>query len=312
MDETMKGYRYIYIILIIVTFVILTVNIIFTSHHNSQSKKSRRVDKHFFFDLLKQFDSNPRNFLYNSSNIIDRTVFDNVMDRTLFVRYLIERFAYSNFLQIGCEVENIQLFLPDNLIKSKQCIDGNDPTVINPSDYLTKLMLSGNSYDVILIELQYSVETIVQQSLNMLSKDGSLIIVDTNPNFQGIHFDNSSSAVKLQIKKIMKSLEFLVTLRQSPEIDMVTLDYDGGLTLILNRPNSFPLALTSSPTGEIIPTIHLSVDHKNFRSFGTQHPPHPPPITSFPSLESFFTSFCQFKSKFLNLISFEEIHVWLA
>ena len=77
------------------------------------SVQMRKVDKHFFFDLLPSFDvdiasKRTKNYTYSSPSISGGTsMFADIMDRVLLTRYLVDRFAYTSFIQFGCQMSHV-------------------------------------------------------------------------------------------------------------------------------------------------------------------------------------------------------------
>lgn len=89
-EDNMKAYRYIVILLALVASTVFVLKL-FSNEHDSK-RLEKRVDKHFFFELLQQVDINPREKNYNAS-VAQDSPFVGLMDRTLMARYLAERFA---------------------------------------------------------------------------------------------------------------------------------------------------------------------------------------------------------------------------
>ena len=83
------------------------------------SAQMRKVDKHFFFDLLPSFDvdiasKRTKNYTSSSSSGVSggTTMFADIMDRVLLTRYLVDRFAYTSFIQFGCQMSHVYQVLP--------------------------------------------------------------------------------------------------------------------------------------------------------------------------------------------------------
>jgi hypothetical protein len=54
------------------------------------------------------------------------SLFTGIMDRVLFTRYLVERFAFASFLQLGCagsSSSHVYQLLPDTAVPTRVCVD---------------------------------------------------------------------------------------------------------------------------------------------------------------------------------------------
>lgn len=291
MNEAMKkSFKCFLTLLALIVGIIVSINIYFASDDShSLSLIDRRVDKHFFFDLLQQGDQSPRSSSVNytiASAAGAKSYFVGVMDRTLLVRYLIERFAYSSYLQLGCQDELISDFLPASL-SSNVCVDHVVfPDVPSPSSFLASAASAGRTFDVIVIEQHYALEAVVNAALAVLSAEGALILTDTNPP------QHSKG------EPVPSQLESAVMLRVKEDLDSATLDLDGGLTVCLRRDNQAPL--TALRLGE------AGVERE---AAGVASPNSNPDMvvvdrSTYMSMPA--------RPLLLNLVSFEQLHNWLA
>ena len=126
---------------VLVTLVVL--HAVGTSHFWSLTHGSggaaRKVEKHFFFELLPSFDVDETGHRavvpsLSASAPGGASLFTGIMDRVLFTRYLVERFAFSSFLQLGCagsSSSHVYQLLPDTAVPTRVCVDAGASRVVS-------------------------------------------------------------------------------------------------------------------------------------------------------------------------------------
>ena len=265
MQPDMRAYRYLMVMIALVACFVFTLKLFSAGRSSNSPKLNRRVDKHFFFELLQQFDTNPRNFVYNHS--FDSS-FNGLMDRNLLARYLADRFAYTSFIQFGgCNIEAIHQFMPDT-VKSPGCIESQRT--------LDSILTSGSQFELILVESWSLTESVFDKILSGMDRGGTLVILDSNPS--------------VQAPSTNSFWDVIIRIRQRGDLDMATLDNDGGMTVVHYRRNSKPLNLNIL-TNTVASAPAESVDAEFTLSWD---------------------AFLANKAAILNLVSFESLHDWLA
>jgi len=359
--------------LVLTTLLLTFINI---SHVSTilLPRHIKRVDKHFFFELLSQHDPVVRHRALlqptpspSSSSLAQPAIeavplwgirraqykpelvseFTDVADRVLLVQYLVERFAYSTFLQFSCREQRTYQLLPDNKITTKLCVDavGGGTHTLDPIRFIADTVISrgqaatssssssssstsssfssgslGDSsagsrqrgYDVILVETRHlplSI-TLIDNLLSIVAAGGLLILTDTTD--------------------LQSSWREVAILRQRDWLDCATLDADYGITIVTKRRNQSPLDLRYSTTrvpGVVSSSSSSSSTGSNSNSNnntsifssdttslggGTAGREE---LTATNQQEAKSLTFDRFKAekqRVLNLLSFEDLHKWLA
>lgn len=304
-----KAISYLIALLILTSslFIILSMISGLTGHDESGLRRSwkdmRKVDKHFFFDLLPSFDLNFEiKDHYIPSQSLEPTVFSNIMDRVLFSRYLVDRFAYSSFVQFGCSRRHVYQLLPDST-KTKACFDEYEGTVrISPFIYANS-STTKKKFDFIMLEPYNITLDFVKLSLDMLNPGGVLMIVDTN----WISIKSNDTATFPAEHKALSTFNILLYLRSQHNLDVATLDVDGGLSVVFQRSNSGPLdfdQMVEFLTGE-------GLDHSNTNGiYGNNKGVKQQQQQLLANNSYHITDFLN--RNILNLMNFEDIHQWLA
>ena len=215
------------------------------------------------------------------------SLFQNIIDRVLFSQYLVKRFAYGSFLQVGgCNFDKIYSLLPESM-PIRTCLSYNHVSsktqqAVSPFEYLSK---STTKYGVILIEPEKDTEDpklIVDAALVALEDGGTIILVNTNPT-SVTHKTNQVQGPYLW--------DIAVYLRSRAGLDVATLDADGGITIV-RRSNGVSIPASSGTVPSALNPIEGSTPQPPVR--WTDHQAR---------VE---------KESILRLMSFEEIHDWLA
>lgn len=180
----------------------------------------RKPAEHFFFDLLPLFDPlGPYTYYETLPRIKQLSAFQGIADRILLSQYLTKRFAYSSFIQIGCEIEQVYSFLPET-VTDRRCLD----TASNPLNFFKT---NQSKFGLILIDsgvMQIGSDVardLADAALTSLDEDGILLLVNTNPAF------------KADLSKSLWGVAILLGDRE--DLEMATLDADGGISLIRPR-----------------------------------------------------------------------------
>eukprot|EP01041_Mallomonas_annulata_P011921 gene11921-24972_t len=292
----------------------------------------RKPAEHFFFDLLTGFDpAVPQTEYYPSSRVKSSSSFLGVIDRVLLSQYLVKRFAYKSFLQIGCHSERVYMLLPDSM-SVRDCIDKEHGTLrMRPNEFF-----AGNlsKFGVILLEDEEmkgitpsEVYAIAEASLLALEEGGILVLTDTNPFGRSEWDGGTNLPIPLSHSAVTSSSQsglwtLVASLRQRDVLEMVTLDADGGLTLVrLKQQQQSGLTLSLSLTPPVKPqpvvTVAVAVD-----SSKTGSVPVPglglglgvsgvTEIQTTPVLKDMSSNITEV-ARVLRLMSFEEVHNWLA
>lgn len=197
-------------------------------------QKMRTVDKHFFFDLLPSFDLplSDRE-VYQPSLNLQHSQFSDIMDRVLLSRYLVDRFAYSSFIQFGCNRErSIYQFLPDTSMKSRVCVDKRDGTVrSSPSTYLNSSYAQNRQFDLVVADADKLSTDLLNSYLNMLSDGGSMLLTGSNNYISG---PNKTKGIR---EEDLLNLRCIIAIRGRQDLDLATLDADRGIkTHSLSKP----------------------------------------------------------------------------
>lgn len=189
-------------------------------------QKMRTVDKHFFFDLLPSFDLPVSdNEMYQPSQNIAHSQFSDIMDRVLLSRYLVDRFAYTSFIQFGCNREqSIYQLLPDTSMKSRVCVDKRDGTIRSSATaYLNSSYAQNRQFDLVVANANNLSTDLLDSYLNMLSDGGSMLLAGSN-NFMG-----GPNKTKEIHEEDLINLRCIIAMRGRQDLDLATLDADRGI-----------------------------------------------------------------------------------
>lgn len=166
-------------------------------------------------------------------------------------------------------------------MKSPGCIE------TRASSYLDSVLGSGSKYEIVMVQSWSLNEIVMDKLLAILHKDGTLVITDTNPSGQ----------VPLGV---LSYWDILVKLRQRNDIDMATVDIDGGISIVHFRRNTRPLNVGFL----LMPDQPISGADVAATAAAPQNKAVP--------LSLMWETFLQNHVLILNLMSFESIHIWLA
>ena len=191
---------------------------------NRSWQKMRRVEKHFFFDLLPSFDLPLHDSGYTPSSSIPNSQFSRVMDRVLLSRYLVDRFAYTSFIQFGCSRDqSIYQLLPVDTVTTRICVDKREGSIrMSPSIYLNSSLILNRKFDLIFGTAELISNNFLQAFLGDLNEGGAIIIAQSNMlKFDGNHTQVVSDSYSIFLQK-------MIEIRGSYDLDVATLDADDG------------------------------------------------------------------------------------
>mmetsp|Transcript_21453 Transcript_21453/g.21577 ORF Transcript_21453/g.21577 Transcript_21453/m.21577 type:complete len:313 (+) Transcript_21453:145-1083(+) len=221
----------------------------------------RKPAEHFFFDILSGFDPPISLTAYSHMPRTESTTaFLGIMDRYLLSQYLVRRFAYSSFLEIGCPRVSIGELLPES-VTIRDCVPHSKAIEFfnsNTSKYgviiLEGQLLTGSystSHSHTLSDSSSSsslsssqLETLLQKALLYLEEGGTLILTNTNPPLLSLSSHSQEHSHTHLESGGLWSVAVLLHDRIATEV--ATLDCDGGLTLVKHSADTATL-LSSLP-----------------------------------------------------------------
>ena len=155
------------------------------------------------------------------------------MDRIILINFFIEKFGYTNYLEIGCAFD--ECF---NAINISQKV-GVDPvrggTIRKTSDEF--FSENEEKFDIIFLDgLHHCDQTLldIENSLNVLRDNGTIVLHDCKPESeieQLVPYPNNN----IWVGDVWKSVVYN---RQRPDIDIAVGNFDYGCGVIRVRPNS--------------------------------------------------------------------------
>jgi hypothetical protein len=184
-------------------------------------KHMRRVDKHFFFDLLPSFDLPLQSHnTYQPSEFIQHSQFTSIIDRVLLSRYLVDRFAYRSFIQFGCRHDrSIYQLLPETTVKIRHCVDRKDGS---PIAYLNASHAQNHLFDLIVADMENISESLLESYMNILDEGGTVVLTGSN------NFILESNKTKEITNTEAALLHQIILIRGRQDLDLATLDADTG------------------------------------------------------------------------------------
>jgi hypothetical protein len=223
----MKAGSYIFVIFLLASSLVIFLSfmseLMNKNNYGMQRswKKMRRVDKHFFFDLLPSFDLPVQNRnMYQPSEFIPHSQFTSIIDRVLLSRYLVDRFAYRSFIQFGCRLDrSIHQLLPDTTVKIRHCVDRRDGT---PIAYLNASYAQNHLFDLVVADIENISESLLESYMNILDEGGTVVLTGSN------NFILESNKTKETTPAEAALLHQLILMRGRQDLDLATLDADTG------------------------------------------------------------------------------------
>ena len=199
-------------------------------------KKMEKLSEHYQQDQeSKTYNTKKGKFFLNRRNQIDR-----IMDKPFIINFLIQRFDYKSYLEIGCR-DNTTF----NRVKIERKV-GVDPhkggTIRKTSDEF--FAANDELFDVIFIDglhLDYQVLKDIDNSLQCLSPNGTIVVHDCKPIKQDECTDNiESSKSGCWNGTVWRAI---IEAKKRTDIDVRVLDCDWGLGIIRAKENVRPLKL---------------------------------------------------------------------
>ena len=160
------------------------------------------------------------------------------------IEYLIKKNNYTNYLEIGCDQN--QLFskvLIENKIGVDPVSGGN---IRKTSDDFFKENV--NKFDIVFIDGLHTYEQVkkdILNSVNFLNENGIILVHDCMPDSLG-----KQAVPRYKMQWNGDVWKAIVDLRQKENLDIYTCEIDQGIGVITNRKNSSVLKL-NKPIGKI-------------------------------------------------------------
>jgi len=161
------------------------------------------------------------------------------MDRIKLINYLISRYRFKSYLEIGCEYN--ECF---NQIKCDSKV-GVDPerggTHRMTSDRFFELNNKNMKFDIVFIDGLHHCEQVVRDisnSLGCLTPDGIIVLHDCNPTSRELEAVPRPEPHTWWNGDVWKAIVFF---RQVMSLDTVVGDFDFGCAIIRRHPNTAPL-----------------------------------------------------------------------
>ena len=154
------------------------------------------------------------------------------------IEYLIKKNNYTNYLEIGCDQN--QLFskvLIENKIGVDPVSGGN---IRKTSDDFFKENV--NKFDIVFIDGLHTYEQVkkdILNSVNFLNENGIILVHDCMPDSLG-----KQAVPRYKMQWNGDVWKAIVDLRQKENLDIYTCEMDQGIGIISNRKNSSVLKLT--------------------------------------------------------------------
>jgi len=170
--------------------------------------------------------------------------FPNNFYRWDLIEYLIEKNNYTNYLEIGCDQN--QLFskvLIENKIGVDPVSGGN---IRKTSDDFFKENV--NKFDIVFIDGLHTYEQVkkdILNSVNFLNENGIILVHDCMPDSLG-----KQAVPRYKMQWNGDVWKAIVDLRQKENLDIYTCEMDQGIGIITNKKNSSVLKL-NKPIGKI-------------------------------------------------------------
>ena len=178
-----------------------------------------------------------KTFIENFKGKLEYNFPDNFY-RWDLIEYLIKKNNYTNYLEIGCDQN--QLFskvIIDNKIGVDPVSGGN---IRKTSDDFFKENI--NKFDIVFIDGLHTYEQVkkdILNSVNFLNENGIILVHDCMPDSLG-----KQAVPRYKMQWNGDVWKAIVDLRQKENLDVYTCEMDQGIGIISNRKNSSVLKLT--------------------------------------------------------------------
>ncbi len=167
----------------------------------------------------------------------------NNANRIILINYLIDRYRFKSYLEIGCEKD-----LCFNVVRAEHKV-GVDPIEGGTHRMTSDEFFSTNTetFDIIFIDgLHWSEQVFrdITNSLKSLNQGGIIVVHDCNPPEEIYNLYPRPLEQKEWNGDVWKAF---ISFRQDPDLDMVTGNFDWGCGVIRVLPNTDQLVLEKSP-----------------------------------------------------------------
>lgn len=169
------------------------------------------------------------------------TIEDYYSDHTDLLKYLISRFQYTKYLEIGCQND-----INFNQIKNiTEIAVGVDPvsggTIRATSDeyFFQNDQIYSDRYDLIYIDGDHSAEQVwkdIKNSIMVLAENGTIVIHDLNPRIK-----DRSELMNTTVWLNSDGWKAAIAMRLARDYEIVIVDIDHGCGIIRKRRNLHPL-----------------------------------------------------------------------
>lgn len=161
-----------------------------------------------------------------------RTLEDSTTSRGDVVKYILETFNYSTYLEIGCDKDQVFSKMR-KLVKVAVGVDVfHGGTVRMTSDDF--FAANDEQFELIFIDGDHDARQAIKDVMNalhVLLPGGTIVMHDCNPRFETRKIADNGDVWKV-----------LVYLRTRQDVEVVTIDLDHGVAVVRKRPNLHPLA----------------------------------------------------------------------
>ena len=184
-----------------------------------------------------------KTFIENFKGKLEYNFPDNYY-RWDLIEYLIKKNNYTNYLEIGCDQN--QLFskvIIDNKIGVDPVSGGN---IRKTSDDFFRE--NNDKFDIVFIDGLHTYEQVkkdILNSVNFLNENGIILVHDCMPDSLG-----KQAVPRYKMQWNGDVWKAIVDLRQKENLDIYTCEMDQGIGIISNRKNSSVLKL-NKPIGKI-------------------------------------------------------------
>jgi len=171
---------------------------------------------------------------------IPLTSIDIVLDRAFIINYLVKKYNYKSYLEIGCNLDDT---FSKVLVENKVGVDPNSGGTIRltADDFFEK---NDQTFDIIFIDglhKDYQVIKDVENSLQVLNKNGTIVLHDCKPLLEDeAQDDEYESRSGIWNGTVWKALIYLKSLN---DIDIRVLDCDWGIGIVRKQTNTQKIVL---------------------------------------------------------------------
>jgi hypothetical protein len=180
-------------------------------------------------------------YMYGFANytprLPNRTPEDFTTSRATVVRFLIDEYKYTRYLEIGCDLD-IVFSVIRTLVPVAVGVDPfRGGTLRTTSDAF--FASNTEPFDIAFTDGDHTArQTLldVDNALKILSPGGTIVLHDCNPRYEYRQYTNAET-YNGDVWKVVAAL------RGRPDIEVVTIDVDHGVGVVRKRPNRHPLPM---------------------------------------------------------------------